>query len=283
MIIVDINSIYWQCFFPEWQQWETNKPSALDIQQASGKESLLQTKTLSWDLNQQSIKASNSAPGTPQSLGRQTANCLGRQLACVSQRLHTRVENLRLWHVWSCYPTYLEGTFFSERRSWKNHSLRWNDDVHHACRNLPRTASEACELVSIYTFSRAPKKNNWYSITKCNHTTPSVTLGTNWLSVISGPFAPSTTTKALDSSISISPSLTGQWLLATAVGFLRFHLLHEQLEGPPWGGCCESHGGTGGQWLPWFFLSFRGSHWDYQLRLKESTKHRPSSAWRTEL
>ena len=112
MIIVDINSIYWQCFFPEWQQWETNKPSALDIQQASGKESLLQTKTLSWDLNQQSIKASNSAPGTPQSLGRQTANCLGRQLACVSQRLHTRVENLRLWHVWSCYPTYLEGTFF---------------------------------------------------------------------------------------------------------------------------------------------------------------------------
>lgn len=159
MIIVDINSIYWECFSSAMTT-RSNQQTQCPWHPTSIREGIPPAnKNLSWDLNQQSIKASNSAPGTPQSLGRQPANCLGIATGMCFPKVSTRIENLRLWHVWSCYPTYLEGTcFFSERRSWKNHSLRWNDDVHHACRNLPRTASEACELVSIYTFSGAPKK-----------------------------------------------------------------------------------------------------------------------------
>ena len=257
MIIVDINSIYWECFSSAMTT-RSNQQTQCPWHPTSIREGIPPAnKNLSWDLNQQSIKASNSAPGTPQSLGRRTANCLGRQLACVSQRLHTRVENLRLWHVWSCYPTYLEGTFFFQ-----------NEEVG---RTILCVETMMFIMPVVISQGRRRKHASWSQSTpsaghpqkKTDIPLPNA-ITPHW----TRDFRDQLTEchvwticsfhqdKALDSSISISPSLTGQWLLATAVGFLRLHLLkkdqqihgsqqtstpkgnshlHEQLERPPWG------------------------------------------------
>lgn len=112
MITVDINSIYWQCFFPQWQPWVTNKPSALDIQQASGKESLLQTKTSAetWTSNLSKLPTPLQVLPNPWEGNQRTA--WESQLACVSQRLALELKTLGFGMCGVATPLTLKAPVF---------------------------------------------------------------------------------------------------------------------------------------------------------------------------